>query len=229
LPIGWSTASFRCQAARGGTLFLDEVGELPLELQAKLLNVLTEQRFEQLATGDAAEVDARIIVATRRTLEADVRDGRFREDLYFRLNVVTITLPPLRERDEDLAVLTDHVVARLAIRHGRGVLSVSPAVRRIFAAYRWPGNAHELVNVLERAIVLAPGDTIMPEHLPSRLLDSHAGSADGAPSTLASLKELERRQIERVIADSRTLEEAAVRLGINAATLWRKRRRYGLG
>ena len=166
----WKDKPGRLEAAVGGTLFLDEVGDLPLPLQGKLLRVLAEQRFERVGAGDTIEVDARIIAATNRELDVEVRAGRFREDLFFRLNVVTIVLPPLRERLEDLEPLTDHILARLAARHGRGRLTLSPEVRDIFAAYRWPGNARELVNTLERAVVLSSGDVISAEHLPDRVL-----------------------------------------------------------
>jgi NtrC-family two-component system response regulator AlgB len=216
----------RLEAAQGGTLFLDELSDIPLELQGKLLQALAEQRFER--AGDASEPDARIISATKRELEADVRAGRFREDLFFRLNVVTIALPPLRERREDLTALTDHILTRLASRHGRGTLRLAPEVRRIFAGYRWPGNVRELANTLERAVVLSRGDIIAVEHLPDWLLAPSGPAGRAEPPTSLSLKELERQQIGRALAESQTLEEAATRLGINPSTLWRKRKRYGI-
>jgi NtrC-family two-component system response regulator AlgB len=224
----WTDKPGRLEAARGGTLFLDEVGDLPLPLQGKLLRVLAEQRFERVGAGDTIEVDARIIAATNRELDVEVRAGRFREDLFFRLNVVTIVLPPLRDRPEDLEPLTDHILARLATRHGRGRLTLSPDVRKLFAAHRWPGNARELVNTLERAVVLSSGDVILAEHLPDRLVASVSRGIAASPSVSLSLEELERQQIELVLRDSETFEEAAARLGINQSTLWRKRKRYGL-
>jgi NtrC-family two-component system response regulator AlgB len=224
----WKDKPGRLEAAVGGTLFLDEVGDLPLPLQGKLLRVLAEQRFERVGAGDTIEVDARIVAATNRELDVEVRAGRFREDLFFRLNVVTIVLPPLRERREDIEPLADHVLARLVARHGRGRLTLSPEVRDIFAAYRWPGNARELVNTLERAVVLSSGDVITAEHLPDRFFAPGSPGIAALPPISLSLEELERQQIERVVRDSETLEEAAERLGINPATLWRKRKRYGL-
>ena len=197
-------------------------------LQGKLLRVLAEQRFQPVGAGDAIEADARIIAATNRELDVQVRAGRFREDLFFRLNVVTIVLPPLRDRREDLEPLTDHILARLAARHGRGPLELSQEVRDVFAAHRWPGNTRELVNMVERMVVLSSGDVISAEHLPDRFAASAWRDMAVLPPASLSLKELERRQIERVLKTSGTLEEAAERLGINPTTLWRKRKRYGL-
>jgi len=224
----WKDKPGRIAAADGGTVFLDDVGDLPLPMQGKLLRFLQERRFEPVGGTETIAVDVRVLAATNRDLEADVRAGRFREDLFFRLNVVTIGLPPLRERGGDLPTLTDHLLGVLTARHRRGSLTVAPEVRKVLAAYRWPGNVRELVNTLERAVVLSRGDTIRTEDLPDRLLAPPppvVGS--GAPSDL-SLEELERRHIQQVLADSATLEEAAAHLGINPTTLWRKRRRYGL-
>jgi two-component system, NtrC family, response regulator AlgB len=224
----WKDKPGRLEAARGGTVFFDEVGELPAALQGKLLRFLAEQRFERVGAGHTIEVDARVIAATNRDLEADVQAGRFREDLFFRLNVVAIALPPLRERKEDLTALTDHILAGLAIRHRRDALRLTPEARQILIHYRWPGNVRELANTLEHAVVLSRGETITVEDLPDRLL-APAVSGTAAPSVTAlSLEELERYHIQQVLADSPTLEDAAARLGINPTTLWRKRKRYRL-
>ena len=222
----WKDKPGRLEAARGGTVFLDEVGELPPDLQAKLMRFIEEHRCERVGGGETITVDARIIAATNRDLEAEVRAGRFRQDLFFRLHVVGIRLPALRERMEDFPLLTDHLLAFLCARHRRGLLQLPAEVRRELAAYRWPGNVRELVNALERAVVLARGNSIEAEDLPDRLVAPPATPA--APVTDGSLEELERRHIEQVLADSSTLEEAAARLGINATTLWRKRKRYGI-
>ena len=224
----WKDKVGRLEAARGGTIFLDEVGDLPPELQAKLLRFLEEHRFERVGGSETIGVDARVIAATNRDLEADVKGGRFREDLFFRLNVVAIALPPLRERAADLSALTDHLLTVLCARHRRGPLQLTPEGRRLLSAYRWPGNVRELVNVLERTIVLSPGDTIRPEDLPDRLLAPAQPAIPAAPDGELSLEQLERRHIEQVLADAATLEEAAARLGINPTTLWRKRKRYGI-
>ena len=224
----WKDEPGRVEAALGGTLFLDEVGDVPLPLQGKLLRVLAERRLERVGAGDTIEVDARIIAATNRELDGEVRAGRFREDLFFHLNVVTIVLPPMRERPEDLEPLTGHILARLAARHGREGLTLPPDVRDILAAYRWPGNVRELVNTLECAIVLSSGPVISAEHLPDRLFAPVSPAVATLPSISLSLEELERQQIARVLRDSGTLDEAAARLGIDPSTLWRKRKRYGL-
>ncbi len=219
----------RVEAADGGTLFLDEVGELPLDLQAKLLRFVEERRFERVGGTTTATVDTRLIAATNRDLEREVAAGRFREDLYFRLNVVGIRLPPLRDRREDLDALIDHVLAVHTARDRRGALRLAPAARTLLHAYPWPGNIRELANALERASVLARGDAIVPEDLPDRLLAPAAPSAAPPGATPQSLEDVERRHIEQVLAESATLEEAAARLGVNVTTLWRKRKRYGLG
>jgi NtrC-family two-component system response regulator AlgB len=224
----WKEKSGRLEAAVGGTLFLDEVGDLSLPLQGKLVRVLADQGFERGGAGDTIADDARIIAATNRDLGVEVRAGRFREDLFFRLNVVTIELPPLRERYEDLEPLTDQILARLAARYGRGRRVLSPEVRDIFAAHRWPGNVRELVNTLERAVVLWREEVISTDHLPDRLFASASPGVAALPPISLSLEDLERQQIARVLRDSDTFEEAAARLGINRATLWRKRKRYGL-
>src|SRR5262249_44612309 len=151
-------------------------------------------------------------------LEEQVAAGRFREDLFFRLNVVTIAIPPLRKRPEDLVTLTDHLLTRLAACYGREAVRITPELRQVLATYHWPGNARELATVRESALVLSQGSTITPGPLPDRLLGRTR--TDDAPVGAVPLRELERRHIERVVAESRTLEEAAVRLGVNATTLW---------
>jgi DNA-binding NtrC family response regulator len=222
----WKDKPGRLEAARGGTIFLDEVGDLSAELQGKLLRFLEEHRFERVGGSDTIEVDARVIAATNRELEADVRSGRFREDLFFRLNVIAIRLPALRERPEDVGPLVDHILAGLGARHHRPALALAPEARRALVAYPWPGNVRELVNTLERAVVLSRGERIGAEDLPDRLVAPP--SAAVPPGAEGSLEDMERRHIGRVLAESGTLEEAAARLGINVTTLWRKRKRYGI-
>jgi two-component system, NtrC family, response regulator AlgB len=223
----WKDKPGRLEAAAEGTVFLDEIGELSPSLQAKLLRFLEEKRFERVGGAATIAVDARVIAATNRDLEAEVAARRFREDLFFRLNVVGLSLPPLRERRDDLAALTDHVIAGLALRHGRPVSTVAADARRVLESYDWPGNIRELVNVLERAIVLSKGSALSTEDLPDRLLAPRAPEAP-VSGDAESLDTLERRHIERVLAESATLEEASARLGINVTTLWRKRKRYGI-
>jgi len=226
----WKDKPGRLEAAEGGTVFLDEVGELPAELQSKLLRFLEERRFERVGGTTTIAVDARVIAATNRDLQAEVRAGHFRSDLFFRLNVVGIELPALRDRREDMPALLEHMLAGLAARHGRGILELSPDARRVLEAYSWPGNLRELANALERAVVLTTGDAIGTERLPDVVVAPPApplSTGDGAAAP-QSLEELERRQVVKVLAESATLEEAADRLGINVTTLWRKRKRFGI-
>jgi two-component system, NtrC family, response regulator AlgB len=225
----WRDKSGRLEAAEGGTAFLDEVGELPPELQAKLLRFLEERRFERVGGTDTITVGTRIIAATSRDLGAEVRAGRFREDLFYRLNVIALRLPPLRERREDLPALTDDILTTLSLRHQRPGLTLTPAARRAIATYPWPGNVRELINALERAVVLACGDTITAEDLPDQVIAPAAGLPAPPIATVhGSIEDMERAHVQRVLADSATLEEAATRLGIDSTTLWRKRKRWGL-
>jgi NtrC-family two-component system response regulator AlgB len=218
----------RVEAAAGGTLFFDEIGELPLELQAKLLRFLEERRFERVGETTTRSVDARVVAATNRPLERDVAAGRFREDLFFRLNVVGIRLPPLRERRQDLDAFIDHVVATVAARERRPALRLASAARATLREYDWPGNLRELANALEHAAVLSGGDEIGADHLPDRLLAPRTVTAEALGEADASLEEVEKRHIAKVLVESATLEEAAARLGVDVTTLWRKRKRYRL-
>ena len=224
----WKDKAGRLEAAAGGTLFLDEIGELSAGLQAKLLRFLEERRFERVGGSTTIEIDARIVAATNRDLEAEVRGGTFREDLFYRLNVLRIELPALRERVEDLPALARHILAMHAARYGRAALQLDPEAERVLAQYRWPGNVRELVNVLEHAVVVCHGDRLRVDDLPDRLPAPRDETAEPAVDGSVPLNQVERRHIERVLADSATLEEAAARLGISSTTLWRKRKRWGI-
>jgi len=224
----WKDKPGRLESADGGTVFLDEVGDMPPELQTKLLRFLQERQFERVGSCSTIRVDVRIIAATNRDLEGEVRARRFREDLFFRLNVVRIRLPALRERTADLPQLIEHLLSTLRARYRREALELAPEARAALRAYAWPGNVRELVNALERAVVLARGSIIRCEDLPDNLLAPERPGLATASEPSGSLEEHERRHIQQVLAEAASLEEAAARLGINPTTLWRKRKRYGI-
>ena len=212
----------KLEAAGGGTLFLDEVGELPLSLQAKLLRVLQERTFERVGSTRPLQVDLRVVAATNRDLAKAIAEGTFRADLYYRLNVVSITLPPLRQRPEDIPLLASHFAAR----HGRDIrgreLGISPEARALLVRYDWPGNVRELGNAIERAAVLGLEETIRPEDLPETLLET-APAAD-APTTRYhdAVNQLKRRLIVEAVQQSDgTITKAAERLGLHPNHLHR--------
>jgi len=213
----------RLEAAHGGTVFLDEIGDLPTQLQAKLLRFLQEKTFERVGGADTIEINARIIAATNQNLETFVREKRFREDLYYRLNVIEIRTPPLRDRPGEIIPLAEYFIERSADAHHRAALKLSDDARAALSGYAWPGNIRELKNLIERAVVLSRGDTITLTDLPDKVLATSRREDQGL-----TLEELERRHIQLVLEQAVTLEEAADMLGINVATLWRKRRKYGL-
>jgi NtrC-family two-component system response regulator AlgB len=217
----------RVEAADGGTLFLDEIGEIAPALQAKLLRFLQDREFERLGETRTRHADVRIVAATNRDLEADVAAGRFREDLLYRLAVVEITVPPLRERPGDVRPLAEHFLRFFAAGAGRPGLHFSEQALRALEAHAWPGNVRELRNAVERAVVLATSDELGPETLPARVVGAPPREA-AAEAACLTLDELERRHIERVLATAPSLDEAARTLGIDASTLWRKRKRLGL-
>jgi DNA-binding NtrC family response regulator len=224
-----------------GTLFLDEIGDISPALQARLLRALQEHEIVPVGSETPVKVDVRIIAATHRDIGALVRTGKFREDLYYRLNVVTLHLPPLRERKQDIPLLMDHFLRELTERHGRGPVAVDPDAQHRLLSYDWPGNIRELQNVLERALVLAEQDVIGPEHLPAEVRPGGGpaeppapdpGDSAGAgpePNALLSLEEIERRHVMRVLeATGGSREEASRILGISRRTLTRMVQRWGL-
>ena len=210
----------RFEMAEGGTLFLDEIGDMPLNMQVKLLRVLQERCFERVGSNRSIQCDVRVIAATHRDLEAMVAAGEFRHDLYHRLQVVTLRLPPLRERREDIPLLVRHFTAQFAARYGRQVDGFDPASLERLCTRPWPGNVRELRNVVERHIALADGPVLRledPERAPEPELDADQ----------PSLAELERRYILRTLRRcGGSRERTAAALGINKSTLWRKLRQY---
>jgi transcriptional regulator with GAF, ATPase, and Fis domain len=183
----------RFELADGGTLLLDEIGELPLGTQAKLLRALQHQEFERVGGSRTIEVDTRILAATNRDLEAEVEAGQFRDDLYYRLNIFPIELPPLRERTGDVPLLAEHFCEMYASRTGKDIAGLSANARAILEGYDWPGNVRELANIIERAVILARGDRLRAEHL------SISDSSGTGPSSFETLEEMQRRHIERAL------------------------------
>jgi len=227
-----SDAAGKVQEAEGGVLFLDEVGDLTPEAQASLLRFLNDRTYERVGESKERHADVRLIAATNRPLEEEVKAGRLREDLLFRLNVVSLTLTPLRDRREDISALSSHYLARAKLRQHRADLAFSEAALRAIRSYGWPGNLRELRNAIERALILSPGPAIEPEDLGIPALEerlaSHDPQADIVVGADVSLEAIEREHIARIIARAPTLEAAAKLLGIDSTTLQRKRKRYGL-
>lgn len=219
------------ELAHTGTLFLDEIGDMNLLLQAKLLRVLQEKEIERIGGTRSIAVDVRVIAATNRNLKELVRSGQFREDLYYRLNVVEINLPPLRERHGDMKELVDYIIVRLNRKLGKKVVGVTPNALAQLTSYGWPGNVRELENVLERVMVSLEGDRITVQHLiPHLSVNSLPGSSsEAAIVPLAQLeKEMIERALERYGGNLAGKREAAKHLNISLATLYNKIKRYGI-
>jgi len=208
----------RFALAHGGTIFLDEIGELPISIQAKILRVLQFKEFEPLGNHQTQKVDVRIIAATNRCLSEEVREGRFREDLFYRLNVVTLTLPPLRQRHEDIPILAYYFFENYTHKNARAIQKIDPAVLNLLREYNWPGNIRELENVMERAVIFCTGKTLTTENLPDGLqakqtqLESSEGRNHHEPSLMELERELIFRTLEKV---GNNRQQAAQVLGIS--------------
>jgi len=217
------------EAAHGGTLFLDEIGDLPLAVQPKLLRALQDGQVRPVGSDHEREVDVRAIAATNRNLEEEMHEGRFREDLYWRLNVIQLHVPPLRERPMDIPLLVEHFLAKAAEASGTPILDVSPETLALLTTYPWPGNVRELENVIERAVALARGSRLTPGDLPERI-----SSGSGAAAILArsgdrqlTLRELEREYIVETLKQTGgNKSKAAALLGLDRKTLYRKLDEY---
>jgi two-component system, NtrC family, response regulator AlgB len=216
----------RLEAADGGTVFLDEIADLEADLQTKFLRFVQDQSFERVGGDSTIRVDVRIIAASNRDLIAEVAAHRFREDLFYRLNVITLRVPALREHAADILPLANRMLSGAAARNHRGELQFSPEACEALTRYPWHGNVRELRNAVERATVLSHGEVITAEYLPDALF--REPSTIRVAPTAASLERIEREHIMHVLAESPTLEDAAATLGINVSTLWRKRKRYRL-
>lgn len=221
------------EQAAGGTLFLDEIGELPLSTQAKLLRFLEDRVMERVGGDGPLTLDVRIIAATNRDLPLMVSEGRFREDLYYRLNTFECLVPPLRARREDIPPLAARLLRRALVKYpSQRVPALTGDVLHLLLEHQWPGNVRELRNVMERAALLCGGSDIAPAHLPPALLRATTapGGTDAAASThIPSLKDVEERHIRKVLDLGISMERAAELLGITTVTLWRKRKDMGLG
>src|SRR5712691_5719074 len=218
------------EAAHGGTIFLDEIGELPLSVQVKLLRVLENREIKRIGSPDPIKIKIRVIAATNRDLADMVRGGSFRDDLFYRLNVGAIHLPPLRQRTEDIEPLVQHFIGIFNQRLARTMTGTAPEVLDIFARYPWPGNVRELANVIERAMVVCKSSVIVPESLPPHLCEVRPARLDDEPELPdLSLRAAEREQILRALqASGGKRVEAARRLGLSRRTLYRKLARYGI-
>ncbi|MGZ4778211.1 MAG: sigma-54 interaction domain-containing protein [Thermoanaerobaculia bacterium] len=215
----------RVDLASGGTLFLDEIGDLPLQLQVKLLRFLQEKTYERVGDSHTRKADVRILAATHTDLRKAVAEGRFREDLYYRLRVVPIEIPPLRSRREDIEPLAKYLLARVAAQHGRE-LRFSPDAIRALLRYSWPGNVRELENAIEYAVAVGMGQTIQPEDLPGELFDTRALAAANTREVSATS---ETEVIRIALEQNRWERDATARaLGMSRTTLWRKMREHGL-
>jgi two-component system, NtrC family, response regulator AlgB len=217
----------KAAVAEGGTLFLDEVGDLPPPLQPKLLRLIQEKKYERVGETQTRASDVRIVAATNRDLEKEAAAGKFREDLLYRLNVIEVTLPPLRTRREDIIPLAEHLLSFFARQAGKPPARFTEAARAALLRHPWPGNVRELRNAVERGVILAAGPEVGLADLPSQL---------GAPPRAdavevggrATLDRLEAEHVRRILTSTATLDEAAQVLGIDPSTLYRKRKRYGL-
>jgi NtrC-family two-component system response regulator AlgB len=213
--------------AENGTLFLDEIGELPLEIQPKLLRLLQEKEYERVGESKTRRAKVRVISATNRDLERAVQEGRFREDLFYRLNVISIQMPSLHERAGDLQGIALAYLRFFARQCGKHIKGISPEAEQALRRYRWPGNLRELRNVIERAVILAGSDEIDLLDLPEKVAQpAQRMEARGVQvGARVSLEQLENEHIARVIQLAATMEEAAEILGIDPATLYRRRKR----
>lgn len=213
----------KLQRADGGTVFLDEVTEMTPAVQAKFLRFLQNREFEPLGDTHPILVDVRVIAATNKMIEDLVTEELFRKDLYFRLNVVELNLPPLRERPEDIRILAEHYLKRFALLNNKSIAGLDESAIQALENYNWPGNVRELVNVIERGTILCTGKWLAREILPAHIIDPAVSKGNG---TLQSLVEIEKKHIRTILSQTNSIEEAARILGIDPATLWRKRKKY---
>jgi two-component system, NtrC family, response regulator AtoC len=216
------------EIANGGTLFLDEIGDMGPKMQAQILRVLQDGEMRPVGGTEAIRVDVRLVCATNRDLEAEVKATRFREDLYFRINVVTVRMPPLRDRAGDIPILVRHFINKIARREGRAQASVSPEALEVLCRYSWPGNVRELENAIERAVAVAKGNVVLPSDLPAEVYGGATLPVASILDDRPTLGELERRYIALVLTEcGGNKKRAAEKLGIDRRTLYRAIERSG--
>ncbi|GAB5045823.1 sigma-54-dependent transcriptional regulator [Thermodesulfovibrio sp. TK110] len=215
------------EIADGGTVFLDEIGDMPIGLQAKLLRVIEDKEIRPLGSVTTKKVDLRFISATNKDLLEEIKEGKFREDLFFRLNVITLHIPPLRERGKDIEILAYHFMRRFSIKMGKNIKKFEPQTIQILLRYPWPGNIRELQNVIEQAVVFADSDTIKPEHLPEHVRNMKSISEKKKDIPLISIEEFTKEFILKY-QSVYTEQELADMLGITRKALWEKRKKWGL-
>jgi len=215
----------RIAACEGGTLFLDEIGDMAPSVQAKLLRFIQDKEYERLGEAKVRKADVRIIAATNADLKERVAEGRFREDLFYRLNVICLTIPPLRDRPKDIMPLATGFLAHFCRANHKRSLGFTEEAERLLMSHAWPGNVRELRNTIERAVILGGGERIDLANLPDNIAPTIGSPAIGERVPLSTIEEL---HIRRVMANTSSLQEAADVLGIDQATLWRRRKTYGI-
>jgi two-component system nitrogen regulation response regulator NtrX len=221
------------EAADGGTIFLDEIADMSLKTQAKVLRVLQEQTMEAVGGSARIKVDARVLAATNKDLQVEIRAGRFREDLYFRLNVIPVFVPPLRDRQEDIPLLADHFLAEFAREYGRRIKGFEPGASAVLQHYAWPGNVRELRNVIERLMIMVPGDTISAGDLsflePTALAQIAPEASPGRQTLHEARDQFERDLILRTLAEQQgNMSRTADVLGVERSNLYRKMKAFGI-
>ena len=217
----------RLAASDGGTMLLDEIGDLPSALQPKLLRFVQDREYERVGDHKTRRADVRVLAATNVNLEEAMKAGRFREDLLYRIKVIEITLPPMRDRPDDVVRLADRLLQQFGARNGKRFSGFSDPAKAALRTYAWPGNVRELRNVVERASILCRGDLVGPENL---LLTPRSASqaAQMAVGDLVPLEQIEEQHIRAVLAATNSIDEAAKVLGMDDVTLWRRRKKYGI-
>jgi Nif-specific regulatory protein len=224
-----SATKGRFELAEGGTLFLDEIGELGLATQSKLLRVLQEREFERLGSTETIRANIRLVAATNKDLEKAIAKGEFREDLYYRLNVYAIHVPPLRERKADIMLLAEHFVEKCAREHGKRITRISTPAIDMLASYHWPGNVRELANAVERAVVVCEGQVLHAHHLPPTLQTAEAPGTGETASLRASIEAFEKDALQDALKTARGNRARAARLLSTTERIFNYRvRKYGI-